>query len=237
MGRASRRRAQRRTATPAAPEPGPAPGGVVLERYLIRPATPDDDPGVVRALLEPVDFLDPAMPEEIIDRMRTGWRLPPQFGTATLLLAQEQPDGPVVGLAHAIPPVQWLMEMQAGLGRPLCLLLSRALVELEAVCVADSARGQGLGHQLVDHLVRSYTRQGYQAMLGGIHTHKPHLAPYYEADGFHALAPGAPLVLQLPIGRIQWPADASMRHLARPLTSQVSYRAGVLNGLLAGRSS
>ncbi|WP_260470358.1 GNAT family N-acetyltransferase [Streptomyces sp. RP5T] len=38
--------------------------------------------------------------------------------------------------------------------------LSRTLVELEAVSVADSARGQGLGHRLVDHLERSYTRQG-----------------------------------------------------------------------------
>jgi GNAT superfamily N-acetyltransferase len=236
MGRASRRRAERRSA-PRQPQPEGAEAPQVHGRYLIRPATPDDDPEAVRALLQPVDFLDDAMPEEIIERMRTGWRLPPQFGAATLLLAQEQPAGPIVGLAHAIPPVQWLMEMQAGLGRPLCLLLSRALVELEAVSVADSARGQGLGHQLVDHLVRSYTRQGYQAMVGGIHTHKPYLAPYYEADGFHVLAPGAPLVLQLPIGRIQWPADASMRHLARPLTSQVSYRAGVLNGLLAGRLS
>lgn len=72
--------------------------------------------------------------------MRTGWRLPPQFGTATLLLAQGQPDGPVVGLAHAIPPVQWLMEMQASLGRPLCLLLSRALVELGSVFKRISPR-------------------------------------------------------------------------------------------------
>ncbi|MFC8949505.1 MULTISPECIES: GNAT family N-acetyltransferase [Streptomyces] len=236
MGRASRRRAERRI-TPQDPRPDSAEAPQVHGRYLIRPATPDDDPEAVRALLQPVDFLEPAMPEEIVDRMRTGWRMPAQFGTATLLLAQEQPDGGIVGLAHAIPPVQWLMEMEAGLGRPLCLRLCRALVELEAVSVADRARGQGLGHQLVDRLVRSYTGQGYQAMLGGIHTHKPHLAPYYEADGFHVLAPGAPLLLQLPIGRIQWPADASMRHLARPLISQVSYRAGVLNGLLADRPS
>ncbi|MDX3801084.1 GNAT family N-acetyltransferase [Streptomyces sp. AK04-3B] len=236
MGRASRRRAERRSAPPA-PRPDSAGEPQVHGRYLIRPATLDDDPEVVRALLEPVEFMEEAMLEEIIDRMRTGWRLPPQFGTATLLLAQEHPAGPVVGLAHAIPPVQWLMEMEGALGRQLCLLLCRVLVELEAVSVADGARGQGLGHQLVDHLVRSYTRQGYQAMVGGIHTRKPHLAPYYKADGFSVLPPGAPLVLQLPVGRIQWPADASMRHLVRPLVPQVSYGAGVLNGLLAGPSS
>ncbi|EGX56746.1 hypothetical protein SZN_26336 [Streptomyces zinciresistens K42] len=208
---------------------------MVLDRYLIRPATLDDDPEVVRALLEPVDFMDAAMPEEIVDRMRTGWRLPTQFGTATLLLAQEHPAGEVVGLAHAIPPVEWLMAMEAGLGRQLCLRLSRSLVELEAVSVADGARGQGLGHRLVDELVRSYSRQGYEAMLGGIHTHKPHLAPYYEGDGFHVLSPGAPLDLELPAGRVRYPANASMRHLVRPLAPQVSYRAGVLAGLLAGR--
>ncbi|WP_253195689.1 GNAT family N-acetyltransferase [Streptomyces sp. JHA26] len=202
---------------------------------MIRPALPDDDPKAVRALLQPVDFMDAAMPEEIIDRMRTGWQLPPQTGTATLLLAQERETGEVVGLAHAVPPVQWLME--AGLARSLCLMLARALVELEAVSVADRARGYGLGHRLVDHLVHSYTRQGYQAMLGGIHTHKPHLAPYYEADGFHILPPGAPLDLQLPVGLLRYPADPSMRHLARPLTSRVSYQAGVLNGLLAGGTS
>ncbi|MDT9700125.1 MULTISPECIES: GNAT family N-acetyltransferase [Streptomyces] len=235
MGRASRRRAERRNAPPAAPEPDAAPGVVVLDRYLIRPATLDDDPEVVRALLEPVDFMDAAMPEEIVDRMRTGWRLPTQFGTATLLLAQEHPAGEVVGLAHAIPPVEWLMAMEAGLGRQLCLRLSRSLVELEAVSVADGARGQGLGHRLVDELVRSYSRQGYEAMLGGIHTHKPHLAPYYEGDGFHVLSPGAPLDLELPAGRVRYPANASMRHLVRPLAPQVSYRAGVLAGLLAGR--
>nr|WP_240437388.1 GNAT family N-acetyltransferase [Streptomyces scabiei] len=235
MGRASRRRADRRNAPQPAPQPDAAPGVVVLDRYLIRPATLDDDPEAVRALLEPVDFMDAAMPEEIVDRMRTGWRLPAQYGTATLLLAQEHPAGKVVGLAHAIPPVQWLMEMEAGLGRQLCQRLSRSLVELEAVSVADSARGQGLGHRLLDELVRSYSGQGYEAMLGGIHTHKPHLAPYYEAAGFHALAPGAPLDLQLPVGRIRYPANASMRHLARPLAPQVSYRAGVLAGLLAGR--
>lgn len=206
---------------------------MVLERYLIRPATPNDDPGVVRALLEPVDFMDAAMPGEIVDRMRTGWRLPAQFGTAALLLAQEHPAGEVVGLAHAVPPAQWLAE--AGLDRQLCQRLSRSLVELEAVSVADSARGQGLGHQLVDELVRSYTRQGYEAMLGGIHTHKPHLKPYYEADHFHVLAPGAPLDLQLPIGRLQYPAGPSMRHLVRPLAGHVSYGHGVLGGLLTGR--
>ncbi|MFI8308917.1 hypothetical protein ACIF80_37090 [Streptomyces sp. NPDC085927] len=63
---------------------------------------------------------------------------------------------------------------------------------------------------------------------------KGHVIPTpTTTDGFHVLSPGAPLVLQLPMGRIQRPADASMRHLARPLTSQVSYRAGVLNCLLA----
>lgn len=206
---------------------------MVLDRYRIRPATLDDDPEAVRALLEPVDFMDAVMPEEIVDRMRTGRRLPAQYGTATLLLAQEHPAGKVVGLAHAIPPVQWLTE--TGLDRQLCQRLSRSLVELEAVSVADSARGQGLGHLLVDALVRSYSGQGYEVMLGGIHTHKPYLAPYYEADGFHVLSPGAPLDLQLPIGRIRCPADVSMRHLVRPLTPRVSYRAGVLAGLLADR--
>lgn len=235
MGRASRRRAQRRNAPPAAPQIDAAPGVVVLERYLIRPATLDDDPEEVRALLEPVDFMDAAMPGEIVDRMRTGWRLPAQFGTATLLLAQEHPAGPVVGLAHAIPPVEWLMSMEAGLGRRLCQRLSRSLVELEAVSVADSARGQGLGHRLVEELVRSYSGQGYEAMLGGIHTHKSHLAPYYEADGFHVLAPGAPLDLQVPVGRLRYPAETSMRHLVRPLAGHVSYGRGVLGGLLAGR--
>lgn len=116
-----------------------------------------------------------------------------------------------------------------------CMWLSRSLVELEAVSVADSARGHGHGHLLVDHLAGSYTRQGYEAMLGGIHTHKPHLAPYYEADGFHVLAPGTSFDLQLPIGRLRYPADASMRHLVRPLVPQVSYRAGVLTGLPASR--
>ncbi|MFC7895425.1 GNAT family N-acetyltransferase [Streptomyces sp. NPDC057381] len=186
----------------------------------------------MRTLLRPVDFMDAAMPEQIIDRMRTGWQLPTQYGTATLLLAQEQPTGTVVGLAHAIPPVQWLAE--AGLDRQMCIKLSRALVELEAVSVADSARGQGLGHRLINELVRSYTRQGYEAMLAGIHTHKPHLQPYYEADGFHVLGPGAPLDLQLPIGRLRYPAEPSMRHLARPLAQHVSYGHGVLTGLLAG---
>ncbi|MER6205953.1 GNAT family N-acetyltransferase [Streptomyces sp. NPDC001642] len=187
----------------------------------------------MRALLEPVDFMDAAMSEAIVERMRTGWRLPAAFGTAALLLAQEHPNGEVVGLAHAIPPVQWLAE--AGLDRQWGMRLSRSLVELEAVSVADSARGRGLGHRLVDHLVRSYTGQGYEAMLGGIHTHKPHLAPYYEADGFHVLALGAPFDLRLPIGRLRYPSDASMRHLVRPLADRVSYGHGVLEGLLADR--
>ncbi|GLF98031.1 GNAT family N-acetyltransferase [Streptomyces yaizuensis] len=234
MGRASRRRAERRNA-PQRPRPAGTGAPQVHGRYVIRPAAPGDDPGAVRALLEPVDFMDPAMPEEIIDRMRTGWRLPPQYGTATLLLAEEHATGEIVGLAHAMPPVQWLME--TGLGRPLCLRLARALVELEAVSVAGSARGQGLGHRLVDHLVRSYTRQGYEAVLGGIHTHKPYLAPYYEAGGFRVLPPGAPLDLQLSVGRLRYPADASMRHLVRALMPGVSYGAGVLSGLLAGKAT
>ncbi|MFI5748965.1 GNAT family N-acetyltransferase [Streptomyces sp. NPDC051644] len=235
MGRASRRRTERRNMPQPAPQPDAAPGVVVLERYLIRPATQDDNPEAVRALLEPVDFMNAAMSGEIVDRMRTGLRMPAQFGTATLLLAQEHPAGEVVGLAHAIPPVQWLMATEAVLGRQLCLELSRSLVELEAVSVAGSARGQGLGHRLVDELIRSYSGQGYEAMLGGIHTHKPHLAAYYKTDGFHVLSPGAPLDLQIPAGRIRYPAEPSMRHLARPLVPQVSYRAGVLQGLLTGR--
>ncbi|WP_432173946.1 hypothetical protein [Streptomyces sp. Tue6028] len=72
-------------------------------------------------------------------------------------------------------------------------------------------------------------------MLGGIHTDKPYLAPYDEADGFSVLSPGAPLDLQIPIGRIRFPAEPSMRHLVRPLAPGVLYRAGVLGGLLAGQ--
>ncbi|CAL9676838.1 hypothetical protein SUDANB176_07845 (plasmid) [Streptomyces sp. enrichment culture] len=67
----------------------------------------------------------------------------------------------------------------------------------------------------------------------GIHTHKPHLKSYYEADGFHVLGPGAPLDLQLPIGRLRYPAEPSMRHLVRPLAGHVTYGHGVLAGLLA----
>ncbi|MFF2228284.1 GNAT family N-acetyltransferase [Streptomyces globisporus] len=214
---------------------GLRPGEAVDERYVICPATPDDDARTVRALLEPVNFMDPAMPDQIIERMRTGLRLPAQFGTATLLLAHESPAGPAAGLAHAIPPFDWLMAMEATLGRELCLTLATTLVELEAVSVADSARGHKLGHRLVDTLVRSYTDRGYEAMLGGIHAHQTHLAPYYEDNGFHVLPPGAPLDLQLPIGRIRFPASTSMRHLVRPLTPRVSYRDGILKGLLTGR--
>ncbi|WP_329020271.1 hypothetical protein [Streptomyces sp. NBC_01601] len=83
-------------------------------------------------------------------------------------------------------------------------MLSRTLVELEAVSVADSARGQGLGCHLVEALVR-------------------------------VLSPGAPLDLQLPVGQIRFPPEPWMRHLVRPLVRQVSYRAGALGGLLAGR--
>ncbi|MEV6680722.1 GNAT family N-acetyltransferase [Streptomyces erythrochromogenes] len=235
MGRASRRRAERRHTPQPAAASYSGPGTMPLDRYLIRPATQDDDAGAVRRLLEPVEFLDDSMPEEIVDRMRTGWRMPPQFGTATLLVAEDHQTGQIAALAHAIPPVPWVMGMEAGLGRPTCLMMLRSLVELEVVSVDDGARGQGLGHLLVGELVRSYTRQGYEAMLAGIHTHKPHLAPYYAADGFTALAPGAPLDLQLPHGRIRFPAEASMRHLVRPLMPRVSYRGGVLHGLLAGR--
>ncbi|WP_254404537.1 GNAT family N-acetyltransferase [Streptomyces anulatus] len=101
--------------------------------------------------------------------------------------------------------------------------------------MADSARGQRLDHRLIDTLVNAYARQGYEAMLGGIRAHQTHLVPYYENDGFHVLPPGAPLDLQLPIGRIRYPADTTTRHLVRPLVPQVSYRAGVLKGLLTGR--
>ncbi|CAL9333006.1 hypothetical protein SUDANB9_00109 [Streptomyces sp. enrichment culture] len=112
-------------------------------------------------------------------------------------------------------------------------MLARASVELEAMSVADTARGQGRGTSVVDALVRAYTLQGYQAMLGGIHTHKRHLKPYYEADGFHVLGPGTPLDLQLPIGRLRYPAEPSMRHLVCPLAYHMAYQHGVLTGLLA----
>lgn len=115
------------------------------------------------------------MPAEIVDRLRTGWRLPGRFGAASL------------------------------------------------------------GHRLVGDLVHSYARQGYQAMLGGIHAHKPHLAPYCEPDGFSVLPAGSPLDLCLPIGRLRYPAEPSMRHLVRTLGPAASYRAGELRGLLAAR--
>ncbi|OEV11509.1 hypothetical protein AN218_12550, partial [Streptomyces nanshensis] len=67
-----------------------------------------------------------------------------EFGAARLLVAEEH-QGPVVALAHALPPVEWLMSMDDQLGRELCALLSRSLVELEAVAVAPGARGRGLG--------------------------------------------------------------------------------------------
>ncbi|KJK34242.1 hypothetical protein UK15_36995 [Streptomyces variegatus] len=57
----------------------------------------------------------------------------------------------------------------------------------------------------------------------------------HEADGFHVLDPGAPLDLQLPIGRLRYPAEPSMRHLVRPLAGHVSYEHGALAGLLASQ--
>ncbi len=96
--------------------------------------------------------------------------------------------------------------------------------------MADSARGHGPGHRFVDTLARSYTEEGCEAMVGCIHARQTHLVPYHENHGFHVLAPGAPLDLQLPIGRIRFPANASMRHLVCPLTPQVSYGNGILTG-------
>ncbi|WEP00496.1 hypothetical protein A6P39_002365 [Streptomyces sp. FXJ1.172] len=49
------------------------------------------------------------------------------------------------------------------------------------------------------------------------------------------LVPGPPLYLQLPIGRLRYPAHPSMRHLVRPLAPRVSYRADLLHGLVAER--
>ncbi|OEV13197.1 hypothetical protein AN218_04585, partial [Streptomyces nanshensis] len=88
-------------------------------------------------------------------------------------------------------------------------------------------------HRLIEEVASVFSRQGAQAMLGGIHAHKPHLEPYYEAAGFSVLPAGTPLDLRLPVGTLRYPAEPSMRHLVRPLTDTVTYDAGVLHGVLA----
>ncbi|MER5754442.1 hypothetical protein [Streptomyces sp. NPDC002088] len=108
---------------------------------------------------------------------------------------------------------------------------------MEWLLSMEGSWGHGLGHRLAGDLVRSHTRQGYQAVLGGIHARKPYLAPCYEADGFRFLPPGAPLDPRLPVGRLRYPAEPSMRHLMCPLSPAVSYRAGELQGLSASRLS
>jgi hypothetical protein len=51
-----------------------------------------------------------------------------------------------VALAHAVPPVEWLMAMESNLGRQLCLGLCQTLVELEAVSVTHQPAARVWGN-------------------------------------------------------------------------------------------
>lgn len=208
MGRASRTRSADRAQRAA-------DGGL-----RIRQPRPTDEPALLE-LLRQVEFTNPEVADEIAGSAARNESLAPWYGVRATWVAERR-RGEVVGVLHAAPPLPWIASIE-GLSREHRSRLANRVVELEALAVAPSARGERLGHRLIDRACDHYRGLGYRLVLGTFTTStSEHLVAYYQQAGFTVREPGQSISVLDPMGMaLHRPSDAHVVQMWKPLHPDV----------------
>ncbi|MEU3495405.1 GNAT family N-acetyltransferase [Kitasatospora cineracea] len=223
MGKASRRKAEARTAAEGRPSRA--------ERRRVRPAGPSDADRV-QELLELIVWTDPGLPATMAATLRAG-ASPASPAGMRLLLVADGDDGKPDAVLTAGPPGEWLQGLRA-FGPAAQIHMARRVVDLEGVAVDPGRRGQGLGALLIEDAAHRFRNAGYRLMSGTFELPYGDLTGYYEKRGFTVLPPGKPLLLRIPEdnGAVAYPADPHMQQMWRPLAPGVTAPGGVIDGVL-----
>lgn len=209
MGRASRKRAAGRQ--------NPNQAGC---RYKIRPAEPGDSEAV-RDLLQLVEFQDPGTAEILALVTANARALTALQHSAAILVAAGR-DGRVLGVVWAGAPREWIGGLPA-ISNETRDQLTKSVVELWAVAVAEAVRGQGVGRALIDAAIAWSVHRGFRVMSGTVLAKDPELLQYYEVLGFTCGAAGEAFSVLEPAGTVlSRPAGEAIRFVWRPLHWSVS---------------
>ena len=168
-----------------------------------------------------MEFTNPEVADEIAGSAARNESLAPWYGVRATWVAERR-RGEVVGVLHAAPPLPWIASIE-GLSREHRSRLANRVVELEALAVAPSARGERLGHRLIDRACDHYRGLGYRLVLGTFTTStSEHLVAYYQQAGFTVREPGQSISVLDPMGMaLHRPSDAHVVQMWKPLHPDV----------------
>jgi GNAT superfamily N-acetyltransferase len=142
-------------------------------RGLVRPATPEDVPDVLRLIRALADYeREPDAVETTEDDLRR-WVFGPD-PAANVLVAEAEPGGKVVGLAL------WFRTYSTWTGVP--------GIYLEDLFVQPDQRGSGLGRALLQELARIAVERGYRRVEWAVLDWNTPAVEFYESLGARPMA-------------------------------------------------
>jgi GNAT superfamily N-acetyltransferase len=110
-------------------------------------------------------------------------------GPVTVLVAEDR-DGRLAGVCQVVPPGNVMAEAAAvGVPLPLALLGAARVAKVQALAVAETARGQGLGGTLLRRVVRTFQQLDYFLVYGQFPAGSG-LDAFYARHGFTVLPAG-----------------------------------------------
>lgn len=224
MGRASRTRAQNRTATQRRKisagrlsEGWSGPGGTLLR--LARPGEADAVAALAETTGGPLDeWMHGAIENgtggaALLAGLRTGPRGleypvarfaasgdPTPMTELSLALVAERADR-LVGALYALPPGAFIAAcLEQGLPMPHSAAVALAAIKVKALAVEPQARGQGIATALLTACTQLYQQLGYLLLYGSFATGSG-LAAFYRARGFQVLKVGENIPVDVIVGR------------------------------------
>ncbi len=140
----------------------------------LRPARPDDEPGVVRLAAELADFPVPA------------WRTPGEIARADLPILQ--------AAVRQTPDDQLFLVAERDEGMAGCIYVvtqrdyftAEALAYIEVLAVAPEARGMGVARKLMDAAESWATGRGYRRIRLAVWSQNERARGLYEHLGYQA---------------------------------------------------
>lgn len=97
--------------------------------------------------------------------------------------------------------------------------LSADLALLGAIAVAASARGRGIGSQLLDHATSRFRAFGHRAIIAMVAAGRHDLIPFYTKTGWSLGLPGSGVLVRTEDGPFALAEDPGLRIARKRLTS------------------
>ncbi|WP_052441414.1 GNAT family N-acetyltransferase [Streptacidiphilus anmyonensis] len=130
----------------------------------------------------------------------------------SLVLVAEDADQQIVGTLVALPPYNIVAGLaDRGVSGERLAFLCVVIAKISGLAVADSARGHGIGTQLLKRATQIYQQLSYQLVYGQFDADSTTLPAFYTGRGFAVKAPGEgedlSVFLGIPLGVHSGPTE------------------------------